>query len=137
MTGPDRAAVVAPRASDPWRDDRQPGPEAPSAVAGSEERGRLSRRMLMVGGAAGLAPMAAAAQPRTGTSDSDPRDPAGRGRPYTGQSDSDPRDAAGRGRPRTGLSDSDPRDAAGRGRPRTGFSDSDPRDAAGRGRGSR
>jgi hypothetical protein len=80
-------------------------------------RGRLARRlMIFIGSAAAFVPALADAQPRTGTSDSDPRDPAGRGRPRTGQSDSDPRDAAGRGRPRTGQSDSDPRDAAGRGR---------------------
>jgi hypothetical protein len=59
----------------------------------------LARRlMVFIASAASLAPSIAAAQPRTGTSDSDPRDPVGRGRPRTGYSDSDPRDAAGRGR---------------------------------------
>lgn len=62
-------------------------------------RGRLTPRLVVLASpVAATVPLAAEAQPRTGTSDSDPRDAAGRGRPQTGFSDSDPRDAAGRGR---------------------------------------
>ena len=75
---------------------------------------RLNRRLLVLSlGSAGIG--LAATQPAQAVSDSDPRDPAGRGRPQTGVSDSDPNDPAGRGRARTGVSDSDPRDPAGRG----------------------
>ena len=74
-----------------------------------------------------------------GCSDSDPRDPAGRGSHCgSGCSDSDPNDPGGNGRHcgRSGCSDSDPNDPAGNGRHcgRRSCSDSDPNDPGGRGR---
>ena len=99
--------------------------------------GRRSSMAMLGGavlGAAGLAATgrASAQEAEPLCTDSDPYDPAGRGR-GRGISDSDPSDPAGCGR-RTGISDSDPSDPAGRGRGRRSCSDSDPYDPAGRGR---
>ncbi|WP_296818504.1 hypothetical protein [Brevundimonas sp.] len=103
-----------------------------------------------LGGAAGIITGGASARQVT---DSDPTDPAGRGRGgSTGITDRDPTDPIGRGRGtsgqgQTGITDSDPTDPVGGGRGtagghgdqtggRTGITDSDPTDRVGYGRGT-
>jgi len=129
-------AVVAAEPASAQTSDNDSGPKADPAG-----RGRRRQTGQSDSDSGPNADRPGYGRPRTGASDSDPNDAAGRGRSSnrrTGNSDSDSGphgDRAGYGRPRTGLSDSDPNDAAGRGRGRTGVSDSDPNDPAGRGRG--
>ena len=78
--------------------------------------GRRSSMTLLGAGVIGAVGLVGAVAPGTAEAqctDSDPQDPAGRGR-GRGISDSDPSDPAGCGR--RSCSDSDPNDPAGRGR---------------------
>ena len=130
------AAVVAAEPVSAQTSDSDSGPKADPAGRGRRQRtGQSDSDSGPNGDRPGYG------RPRTGASDSDPNDAAGRGRSsnrHTGYSDSDSgahADRAGYGRARTGQSDSDPNDPAGRGRGRTGVSDTDPSDPPGRGRG--